>query len=498
MIELRDYQHFAVNKLRANIASGLNNQTLCLGTGSGKTVVASYLVDECQKKGKRAVFVVDRISLIDQTSAMLDFYGIEHGVIQAQHWRFKPWERIQVASIQTLQRRQWPEADLIVVDECHGLHKATLERIGKRDTVVIGLSATPFTKGMGKHYDAVVSGITTHRLIEQNHLVPFRVFAASEPDMTGAKITAGEWTDHEAAERSMPIVGDCVYEYIKHGLGKKFLAFGANVAHCEELQRQFMAAGIITELYTYRTGDDVRAEMVREFRKPDSRINGLVSVAALSKGFDVPDVGVIIMARPLRSSLAEHIQILGRGLRIHPGKQECLILDHSGNCLRFWDRMQDFFENGIDELDDGKPKNKADAKPKERQAIKCPDCKHVHDASPSCPCCGHEYPRKKSNILHAPGSLKELIATGSRTALSASIWPQIVGLAHENGIRSEWDEDRRRKWALAQFKQLTGSFPTQDFSATDPVSPSTDVRNKIKSQYIRWQRGQKSANRMAA
>jgi hypothetical protein len=68
--------------------------------------------------------------------------------------------------------------------------------------------------------------------------------------------------------------------------------------------------------------------MVEEFRKPDSYIRGLISVAALSKGFDVSDCGVIIMARPLRSSLSEHIQILGRGLRTHPGKEECIVLDH--------------------------------------------------------------------------------------------------------------------------------------------------------------------------
>ncbi|MCK9380836.1 MAG: DEAD/DEAH box helicase [Sulfuritalea sp.] len=479
-IELRDYQGEAVEFLRANIHAGIENQILCMGTGSGKTVVGAYLADECEKKMKRLVFVVDRIALIEQTSETLDRYGIPHGVIQAQHWRWKPWERIQVASVQTLARRKWPDADLIIVDECHGLHKTITDRIGKRDTVVIGLSATPFTRGLGKHYDAVVSVVSTNKLIADKHLVPFRIFAASEPDMTGAKVTAGEWSDSEAAERSMPIVGDCVAEYLKHGEGRKFIAFGATVAHCEELQRQFMAAGVVCDLYTYKTGDDARGAMVKEFRKPDSSIRGLISVAALSKGFDVSDVGCIIMARPLKSSLAEHIQILGRGLRSSPetGKADCLVLDHSGNCVRFWDQMQDFFEHGIAELDDGARRKKEPSQPKDKKVVKCSQCFCVHAAAPRCPACGFEYPAKPSNITHAQGTLKELVVSGNRAALNRNIWPQIVGLANEWG--------KNDKWALAQYMKLSGAWPTQKFEHTRPVTPTKEVRNKIKSFAVAW------------
>ncbi len=482
-IELREYQATAVDMLRANIRAGIENQILCMGTGSGKTVVAAYLADECQRKLKRLVFVVDRIALIDQTSETFDRYGIPHGVIQAQHWRSRSWERIQVASVQTLARRKWPDADLIIVDECHGIHETVIKRIAKRNAIVIGLSATPFTKGLAKHYDRVVSVVSTNKLIADKHLVPFRIFAASEPDMTGAKITAGEWTDTEAAERSMPIVGDCVAEYLKHGEGRKFIAFGATVAHCEEIQRQFMAAGVVCDLYTYRTGDDARTDMVTEFKKPDSRIRGLISVAALSKGFDVSDVGCIIMARPLMSSLAEHIQILGRGLRSSPetGKKNCLVLDHSGNCIRFWSRMQDFFENGITELDDGDRRENEPTASKEKKAIKCSQCFCVHAAAPRCPACGFEYPAKSSNITHVPGALKELIACGDRAAITRDVWPQIVGLAHERG--------KTYKWALAQYRSLTGGWPVADFESTKPVIPSAFVRGKVLSLQIAWAKG---------
>ena len=483
-INLRDYQGEAVELLRANIRSGIKNQILCMGTGSGKTVVAAYLAAECDKKMKRLVFVVDRIALIDQTSDTLDRYGIPHGIIQAQHWRFRPWERIQVASIQTLARRKWPDADLIVVDECHGLYKAVIDRIENRDTVTIGLSATPLTPGLGKYYDAVVSVVSTNKLIADKHLVPFRIFAASEPDMTGAKVTAGEWTDTEAAECAMPIVGDCVAEYLKHGEARKFIAFGATVAHCEEIQRQFMAAGVVCDLYTYRTGDDARKDMVTEFKKADSNIRGLICVAALSKGFDVADVGCIIMARPLRSSLAEHIQILGRGLRSSPetGKRDCLVLDHSGNCVRFWNRMHDFFEHGIAELDDGAREKRESAPPKERTVVKCSQCHCVHAAAPFCPACGFAYPPKPSTIQHVQGTLKELVASGNKAALHRDVWPQIVALAHEKG--------KLENWAFGLYCKIAGKPDRYlDFDRTQPVTPSREVRNKVTSLLIARAKG---------
>ena len=179
-INLYEFQAKSVEALRENIRAGVKNQILSAATGSGKTVIAVYLLEECYNKGKTALFCADRIALIDQTSAMLDEYGIPHGVIQAQHWRCRPYERIQVASAATLERRSWPkDTSLIIVDEAHCIRKQVVTRIGKRDCVTIGLTATPFTRGMGKHYDALVTVTTTNRLISEKYLSPFRIFAAS-------------------------------------------------------------------------------------------------------------------------------------------------------------------------------------------------------------------------------------------------------------------------------------------------------------------------------
>jgi len=483
-IKLRDYQQEAIETLRNNIRAGVKNQILSASTGSGKTVCAAYLLKECHQKYKRAVFVADRIALIDQTSATLDQYGIPHGVIQGSHWRFRPYERIQVASAQTLARRDWPDADIIIVDECHTISQTVIERIKERGTIVVGLTATPFTKGLGKYYDAVASVTTTNKLINDKFLVPFRVFAASAPNMEGAKVVAGEWSDNEAAERSMPIVGDCVKEYLRHGDGKKFIAFGCTIAHCEELQKQFMAAGVMCELYVHGTPDSARTEMVSEFRKPDSYIRGLISVSALAKGFDVSDVEVIIMARPLKKSLAEHIQILGRGLRIHPGKEVCTILDHSGNCERFWPEMSEFFEHGAPELDDGKPKPAKKAKPnKGAEPIKCPKCAAVHDRAPTCPQCGHAYPRV-SRIQHVEGELLEF--HGKKTAKKEDkqqVYSELLGIAKSRGYADGW--------VAHKYKDKFGVWPRglQDL----PLNPSPEIDRWVRSQMIRYSKGRARA-----
>ena len=298
-------------------------------------------------------------------------------------------------------------------------------------------------------------------------------FGATPPPFTGLS---------EAVQtRALKVVGDVVAAYIEKGEGRKFICSAVDTAHVEELQRQFLAAGINAATYTYKDREEDRADTVNEFRKANSTIRGLITVTAASKGFDVPDIGCVIMARPLRSSLAEHIQFFGRGLRIADGKLDCIILDHSGNCARFWHEWNDFFEHGLAELDDGTKKKKEKGEKEEPEPMKCPSCGHLHPPRPVCPKCGHEYPKRKA-VEHVPGTLKELVATGNAGMLRTHLWPQIVGFVNErNG-----DNDYKQRRAQAIYHELTGVFAQARVENTTAQPPSTELRRKILANTIRF------------
>ncbi len=482
-VPLRDYQAETVDRAREAIRAGARNVLICAPTGAGKTQIASHLIDECKNKGNRANFVVDRLSLVNQTSEVFDGHGIDHGVIQAEHHRFSPSKLVQVCSIQTVIRRRWPDSSLDVIDECHVLADGVKKRIEDRARITLGLTATPFTKGLGKYFDAVVNVTTTNKLIEQGWLSPYRVFSCAEPDMAGVKVTSlGEWDAKETEKRALEVVGDVVAEYLKNGEGRKFICSAVDTAHVEELQRQFLAAGINAATYTFKDRDEDRADTVNEFKKPDSAIRGLITVTAASRGFDVPSVSCIIMARPLRKSLAEHIQLFGRGLRICDGKNDCIVLDHAGNMARFWSAMQEFFEHGVTELDDGKKKEKKKPEKTEAEPVKCPQCNALHKPMPHCPVCGHQYPKRQA-VQHVPGTLTELIASGSADQLRKALWPQVVAWVLE---KNPDDMARAQRRAQAIYHNLTGQFAVARVETTKPIAPTREVRNRILADQIRY------------
>lgn len=133
----------------------------------------------------------------------------------------------------------------------------------------------------------------------------------------------------------------------------KTIVFSPSVKHGEELCRQFAEAGFNFQQISYLdASDNERRDKIREFRKPDSAIHGLVSCAVLTKGFDVPDVLCGISCRPYRKSLSSHIQEVGRVMRVFPGKEFGLWLDHSGNCISFADDTAWLYEHGVDSLSD--------------------------------------------------------------------------------------------------------------------------------------------------
>ena len=494
---LRDYQKDCVERLRDGIREGNKSQVLVAPTGSGKTVISSFLLGEAYEKRSRSFFICDRVSLVDQTSATLDLYGVPHGVIQADHWRNRPWEPIQVVSAQTLARRDITHApSLVIWDECHALYKSVTDYCESSNAKVIGLTATPFTKGMGRLFTNVINSTTTNRLIDQGWLVPMKIYAAKEIDMTGAELKFdGEWKEEEIQKRGLEIIGDVVSEWQQktnqyfNGPAKT-IAFSASVAHGDDLCREFQKKGFNFQQISYKDGNSERRRaLIDEFRKPDSEIVGLVSCEALAKGFDVTDIKIGIGARPYRKSLSGHIQQMGRVMRSHPGKEFALWLDHSGNVLRFLSETQDVFENGVSELNDGKYDGKVrkEKTEDEKKKSSCFACGFVHTL-PICPACGVARPNRGHRIVEKSGVLRELIL-GTRKekphewmADKKRVWGELCCLSYE----IKQNDFQAEKFALAQYRNLYGVWPQNKYSHELMQEPRNEVRNKVRSNLIAY------------
>jgi DNA repair protein RadD len=495
-LELRPLQKTVIDRVSEAFRAGHKRVMVCAPCGFGKTEIATAMLEATYARGKRGAFIADRISLITQTSERFDKYELPHGIIQADHWRFRPSEPIQVCSIKTILKRRWPEVNLMMIDEAHELAQAVREKLEQKDCYSIGLSATPVTPGLAKYFDVVINATTTNELIDLGLLVPMRVYSYDAPDMSGVSTTStGEWNDKEGEERVLAVVGDVVAHYLEHGNNRKFVCFAWNIAHARELQRQFVAAGVNASTYTADDRVEDRHEDVQEFKKHNSTIRGLISVKALTRGFDCTDVEILIDAHPIRKAWWDYVQMLGRVMRSHEGKTGCTVFDHSGNYLAFNHLVEDLFANGVKELDDGKRKPKGEAAPKEEtQPIRCPKCKVMHKPVPICPACGFEYPKRAAMVEHVPGTLKELVATKNQNMMRKHLWPMVVGYA----LQTTDDMAVVQRKAQAIYHELTGEFAKARAESTTPAEPSRELLNKIKANRIRWAKGRaKSASASA-
>ncbi len=402
---------------------------------------------------------------------------------------------MQVCSAQTIEKRGfWPDLDLIIVDEAHTQRKATLEFIRSVEKPVIGLTATPFTKGLGQTYTNVVNVTTTDKLISEGWLAPLKVYAAREIDMDGAaRNKSGEWLDREVERRGAKIVGDIVSEWqektAQHFGGPvKTIAFSATVAHGEEMCRAFQAAGYDFRQISYRDKDDAhRQRLIDAFRS--GRIQGLVSCEALAKGFDVPDVLCLIGARPYRKSLAAHIQQIGRVMRPSPGKEFALVLDFAGNVHGFYEEMMDFFAEGCERLDDGKRQDVTRREGRERLEVVC-RCGYVLlPGMETCPSCGRE--RKRRSGVEVAAGRMEAVSTGpgSRRWKEDRLWTwqQVCRLALE---RNDGDWVAARKTAGGYYKGIYDAWPPRSLALDLCEGPVDErVRRKVQSNLIRWWKG---------
>ena len=336
---LRPYQNQLANDIRAAFGSGANRPLAVSPTGSGKTVLFSYITSQVLKRGSRVIIVAHRREILDQISATLKRVGVPHGFIQAG--KSASIQPAMVASIQTLARRldAVPAPDLVIIDEAHhSVSKSYVQMFAAWPTAkFIGVTATPERldgKGLGAMFDRMVMGPSVQWLIDNGFLAQPVYYAPREVvDLSQVHTVAGDFDRSEAEEivDTPRITGDAVTHYVRFCNRQRAVAFCISVAHAQHVADTFNSCGIPSASIDGTLDPEVRKQRVEDLTA--GKILVLTSCELISEGFDLPAVNAAILLRPTHS-LSMHLQQVGRALRPYPGKTNAIILDHVGNCLR--------------------------------------------------------------------------------------------------------------------------------------------------------------------
>lgn len=458
-LKLRPVQEHIVNACRQTMATH-KRLILMAATGLGKTIIAVWMIKQAQKKDLKILFICDRITLVDQTSIVFSEYGINHGIIMSDHPGYAPGFNVQVASVQTLARRKIHEFDFVIIDECHTFYKAH-EKVLKMnpDAFVLGLSATPFTKGLGKHFDTHIEPVPMRQLINGGYLCDFEIYGPDTIDLSKVRTRAGEYREDDLSEATdkPALIADVVDTWFKLARGRKTIVFCTNVAHGRHLAQEFSKRGVkAAEINGYmpKEGEDGRNQILDGFVSGDTQV--ICSVEILIKGFDVTSVDCIVWATATKSP-TKWIQGCGRGLRLHPGKDMCRVLDHGSNAERLG--FPDEFE--FLKLDDGQgQKNQGQQGQEKPQRLphKCPSCDFLKPAGVrKCPACQFT-PEFVQGVEVEDGELKKLKRKARREYSlqdKQSFLAQLNQYAAEKGYKC--GKGGCYGWALHKYKEKFGS-----------------------------------------
>lgn len=336
---LRDYQQSLIQQVFAQWHSGHRRVMLQLATGGGKTVLFSALAREFTAKGEGVLVLAHREELLTQAKEKLEAVaGVPVGIIKSGY-RVNPLFPIQVASVQSLIRREnWPDAALVICDEAHHSAAHSYTRIFDyyQKSYILGVTATPTRidgQGFKYLYDSLVLGPSTAELIKAGHLCGFKVFAAKNTIKTkGVRTTGGDFNQRQLAEAvdASLIMGDLIETWRKYALNKKTVVFAVDVKHSKQIAQAYLDAGIPAEHLDGETLTEERKAILERFRSGVTLI--LCNCGIISEGFDVPSIEAIQCVRPTQS-LILWLQMLGRALRPAPGKDHAIIIDHTQNWL---------------------------------------------------------------------------------------------------------------------------------------------------------------------
>lgn len=493
-------QERALNMLRRDWKA-YNSFMVYAPTGSGKTGLAAFITEGFVSRGMRVLFVVPYTVLLSQTASRFTSYGLDADQIafiwaEAEKCDIDPARQIQIASADTLIRREFPDnIDLLIIDEAHLRRRQILEVIKhlteETHVKVIGLSGTPFAPFLGRYYQRLIKPTTISELIQRGDLSNYEFYAPTKPDLAGVKTstTAGYGSDYNEQQLGeimcgSDLVGDIVHNWLENGRDLPTVAFCVNVTHANFVTIQFNQAGINAEVMTADTPHDERQLIIHRFETGATKI--IVSVGVLVAGFD-SDVRCIIYARPTKSEI-RWLQALGRGLRVAPGKESCLIFDHSGTVHRlgFPDTIE--YDDLPDSSDGMKEAAARAAEEREEKLPKeCPECHYMKPAGVYvCPKCGFK-PLVGADVETDTTRKIKKLGRGKPAPARAekeSWWGQIKFYQRQRASMGSPVSDG---WCAHTYRDKFGEWPNGLNSM--PVDISPEVMNFIKHKQIAFAKG---------
>ncbi|PWT84407.1 MAG: hypothetical protein C5B56_15660 [Proteobacteria bacterium] len=498
MITLHPFQCEAVDRIEQAFATS-PKVLLVAPTGAGKTVIASEIIRREVASYRSVLFLAHRREIIQQTANKLTTNGVKHGVIMAGVDP-RPMEPVQVASIDTLLVRgvrskamALPPADLIIFDEAHRTRGRTREQlIGLYpDARLVGLTATPCRgdgRGLGNIFDTMIECPQVAELIIGGFLVKSRVYAPVDPDLRGVKTQQGDYVIGQLERRmnTSELVGDLVEHWLKYGERRRTVAFAVGVEHSVHIRDELLRADVRAEHLDGNTPITEREAILARLKSGETEV--VTNCMVLTEGFDCPDIGCIILARPTKQ-LGLYRQMIGRGLRSADGKTDCVILDHSGAVYRHG-LPEDHVEWTLEV--DGRAANKAQEKRQRGEAPKlseCPSCKAVM-AIPPCGNCGWMPQPRARGVDFEEGELG-LVVGGKAHAPSYSqsdrteFFQQLRSVQQTRGYKSGW--------AAHKFKDKFGHFPPWSYNDLPPVVPTDAVLRWVRSRNIAFAKSRRAA-----
>lgn len=483
MIKLRPVQELAIQHLSEGIQSGHKRQILMSATGTGKTTIAAAIIERALEKGKRIWFTVDTHELVTQAYDTFVDWGFDTSIIQGRNHPLTNYRKpVQVIMNQTLKNRwsiwdinpQWMP-DLIFHDEAHIQYKAHHQiALAYPHIPTIGLSATPFSKGLGKLYSNLIIGETTADAIKMGHLCDYDAYAPFTPDMKGVKVSGGDYNPLAASVKvdRREVVGDIIKNWKEKTPGKSTLVFACNVAHSKHIAEQFQNAGVNAVHLDGYTDKKERHEVIKAYKRGEIPV--LTSVMVLTKGFDAPRAEVCILAAPTKS-LMKFIQMCGRVLRTFKTKHKAVIFDHAGNFERLGfptDPLPTHLCDGdaaaIKERKEEAKKNNEE----EKKPHACNKCKALITEF-VCPVCGH-VPKIEHGVIQSEGELKK-VRKGHSDSEKMEFLAGMIQYAKTKGYKDGY--------AIFQYKEKYGEFPRGQ--RPKPIEPNSDVVGWIKHQAIK-------------